>query len=154
KDRLAAAQSLIATGEPIYAPWPPDIQQPLADRATLPSDEHKAIFDLVLLATAFAFLHELRHVLFDGEQDRPSSQAEEEMACDVWARDMLTSKLAIYAMQHEHSYEDVLKKRAMGLAIGATILYAITPPHSRGDSAQYPAIGRRIEALLSGTNLS
>ena len=153
KERLAAAQTLLAADASDNVPWPDDIPQPTVERSLLSSVQAKVAFDLVLLATAFVFLHELRHVLLDGEETRPKVPAEEEMACDVWAREILTAKLASYAAEHGHQYGEVLKKRSMGLAMGAIILDTITPALSRNDTKLYPSIGRRMEALLSGMGL-
>ena len=141
KERLAAAEkTLIAADTSDNVPWPDDIPQPTADRSLLSSAQAKAAFDLVLLAKrrTFVFLHELRHVLLDGEETRPKVPAEEEMACDVWAREILTAKLASYAAEHGHQYGEVLKKRSMGLAIGAIILDTITPTLSRNDTKPLP----------------
>ena len=60
--------------------------------------------------------------------------------CDAWARLFLTEKLAKYAEDEGLSYEQVLKKRSMGLALGALILYEITSEKDRWGNSCYPTI--------------
>jgi len=50
-------------------------------------------FDLVCRSVAFAFLHEFRHVMYCADNSAPSTLPEEEIACDVWARDEIVEML-------------------------------------------------------------
>jgi Peptidase U49 len=111
-------------------------------------------FDLTALALAYALLHEFSHVKLLAEKAQPDTLPEEELACDVWARHFMTAKLAAYAQAHGHSYEAVTQKRAMGLALAATIIHAITSTAAQWGNSQYPPLSDRIEAIVAGFNLS
>ena len=108
---------------------------------------------MALLALAAFFLHEQRHVQFARSPNRPAKLAEEEIACDVYARNFLTEKLAKYASAHGHDYHQVLSKRAFGLAVGSIAIHGMTPRYERSGNAQYPSIGDRMEALVGAMSL-
>lgn len=133
--------------------WPPDIPQPTHSRELLDSTQDKVAFDLRCMATASVFLHEFRHVMYAKDGNAPSTLPEEELACDVWARGILTEKLAAYANANEHDFQQVLNKRAMAMALGSLILHVITPEHARWGTNEYPPIADRMDALVNGTNL-
>ena len=50
-------------------------------------------FDLVCRSVAFAFRHEFRHVMYCADNSAPSTLPEEEIVCDVWARDEIVEML-------------------------------------------------------------
>lgn len=151
KERLAAARNLIEQRDADAAPWPDDLPHPVSDRDALDDDQHKATFDLVLISLAFAFFHEFRHVMLDVDGSRPSERREEELLCDVWAREFMTVKLEGYARSHSHDYREVLRKRSMGLALAALILHEITPKYVL--NPHYFSIKARLTALLADTKL-
>ncbi|MBS0274146.1 MAG: peptidase U49, Lit peptidase [Proteobacteria bacterium] len=153
KERMAAAAALISAASTREMAWPPDIPQPQADRDGFPNPQDKVAFDLTALALAFALLHEFSHVKLLAEKTQPPTLSEEELACDVWARDFMTAKLAAYAQAHNHSYEEVSQKRAMGLALAAVIVHAITPTAAQWGNSEYPPLSDRIQAILGGFNL-
>lgn len=153
KERISAVQSLIAAPDSASSPWPPDLPRPSADRDALEDTEYKAAFDLSCLATAYTFFHEFRHVMLDRDNERPRDLREEEMGCDVWARSFMTAHLAQYASDNEHRYQEVLRKRSMGLALAALILHEITPVWEHGGNCQYFSLTDRLQALLDNTPL-
>lgn len=153
KQRIASAKSLIAANQTADICWPEDIPTPTADRDDLGDDQHKAAFDLVALALALALLHEFRHVMYCAENSAPSTLPEEEIACDTWAREFMTSDLAAYAREHGHNYAKVLQKRAMGIVLAAVIIHAMTVTHAHWGNRQYPPIAERLTAMISGYNL-
>jgi hypothetical protein len=154
KQRIASAQSLIAAEQTGNIRWPADIPTPTDDRDGLGDDQHKAAFDLVAFALAFAFLHEFRHVMYCVDDNAPSTLAEEEIACDIWARDFMMSGLADYARAHGHNFAHVQQKRATGIAFAALIIHAMTPTHAHWGNRQYPPIAERLTAMISGYSLS
>lgn len=154
RHRIASVQSLIAAERTADIDWPTDVPKPTADREGLGNAQHRAAFDLVALALAFALLHEFRHVMYLADDNAPSTLPEEEIACDTWARDFMTSGLAAYATEHGHSYAQVHQKRAMGIALASVIVHAITPTHAHWGNRQYPPIADRLTAMISGHNLS
>lgn len=154
KHRLRLAQDLIASDGETSVQWPPDVPRPTADRACLRDDQERVAFDLTLMAVAYVFLHELWHVVLDRDDTHPSSAAEEEIACDVWARGMMLEKLADYAKKHGPSYEAVLNKRATAMAIACLILQTITPQWAQWGNDDYPSVGERMAALIKDISLS
>lgn len=153
KARKAMVQQLIETANPDSVEWPPDIPRPSANREACDDKQYKVAFDLTLMSLAFAFLHEFEHVIFDRNGTRPSELRDEEIKCDVHAREFMTVKLAAYARAHGHDYLQVLRKRAMGFALAALVLYEITPLWDLGGNQQYFSIGTRLTALLDNTAL-
>ncbi len=148
------APDLIASDGKTAVQWPPDIPRPTADRAYLRDDQEQVPFDLTLMAVAYVFLHELRHVILDHDDVHASSAAEEEIACDVWARGMLLDKLANYAQKHGLSYEAVLNKRATAMALACLMLQTITPHWAQWGNDDYPSVGERMAALIKDVTLS
>lgn len=154
KQRIAAAHSLQSAGSTAAIQWPADIPMPTADRASLGDAQAMAVSDLVGLAFAFAMLHELKHVMFRAAGDAPEAGYAEELACDVWARETMSSNMEEYADNHGYTYAQVAQKRAMGIALAAIIVHAMTPTHEKWGSNDYPPIAERIRAMIDGHNLS
>jgi hypothetical protein len=154
RSRSNLARSIIEEQSSVHTTWPQDVPRPEANRETLGSHQEMAAFDLVCLATAYVFLHELRHVKFLSDGDYPADRREEEIACDVWARSFLTDKVGIYAQSVSQVFSRVLDKRSMGIALGAMILHEITPESARWGTAEYPSITTRIQAMISGSPLA
>lgn len=125
KQRIASAQSLISADQSAEIFWPADIPEPTSDRESLGDVQHMAAFDL-----AFSLLHEFKHVMYYADSSAPSALPEEEIACDTYARDFMTSGLAAYAKKHGHNFAEVQQKRAMGIALAAVIIHAMTPTHA------------------------
>lgn len=153
KERVQTAASLISATSTSEIVWPPSVPPPQADRDKFADPQDKVAFDLAALALAFALLHEFSHVKLLAEKAQPDALPEEELACDVWARDFMTAKLAAYAEAHAHTYEEVSQKRAMGLALAATIIHAITPTSAQWGNSEYPPLSDRIQAIVAGFNL-
>jgi hypothetical protein len=153
KERTAAARALIDADDPASAPWPPDLPRPVPSRDGFADPQLKVAFDLTCMALAFALLHEFRHVMLDRDNARPSDLREEELACDVWAREFMTVKLAQYAKDKDHQYCEVIQKRSMAFAMTALILHEITPVWIHGGSKQYFSLASRVQAILDGTPL-
>ena len=153
KERLAAVQTLIAVADSSLAPWPSDLPRPNAAREAFDDSQYRAAFDLTCLAVAFTLFHEFRHVMLDRDKQRPRERNEEELACDVWAREFMTVKLAAYAKAHDHNYHEVLRKRSMGIALAALILHEITPVWDHGGNSQYFSVAARLQTILDNTAL-
>lgn len=153
KERRAALQAFIETADVASAPWPDDIPRPSANRDALDDDQYRVAYDITLFATAFAFFHEFRHVMFDRDGTRHADLREEEMACDVWAREFMTVRLARYAEDHGYDYQEVLRKRSMGFALAALVLHEITPLWDHGGNRAYFSVADRLRAILDNTPL-
>lgn len=150
RSRMSIAEKLIDTGSTDAGAWPSDIPEPGTERENLASDQEKVTFDLVCMAIAFVLLHELRHVIFDADGNRPDAGLEEETSCDVWARAFMTEKIGEYSFTTNQSHQALLQKRAMAMALGAAILHDLTPQTGRWGSADYPPIADRIHSMVSG----
>lgn len=153
KERRAALQGFIESADAASATWPPDIPRPSANRDAMADPQYKTAFDLTCLAAAFAFFHEFHHVMLDRDQRRHDDLREEELDCDVWAREFMTAKLAKYAQEHGHQYAEVLRKRSMGFALAALILHEITPVWDHGGNRAYFSVADRLHAILDNTAL-
>lgn len=153
KERMEAAASLISATSTGEIAWPPDVPRPQADRDSFSDPQDKVAFDLTALALAFALLHEFNHVKLLADKAQPDTLPEEELSCDIWAREFMTAKLAAYARAHGHAYEEVSQKRAMALALAATIIHAITPTAAQWGNSEYPPLSDRIQAIIAGFNL-
>ncbi|GAB3681980.1 peptidase U49, Lit peptidase [Salinisphaera aquimarina] len=153
KERRAAAQGLIDAAGPATAPWPPDLPRPNSSRDAACDPQYKAAFDLTWLAVAFTLFHEFRHVILDRDKQRPQDLREEELACDVWAREFMTAKLAAYAEDHGHDHHEVLRKRSMGFALAVLILHEITPVWDHGGNNAYFSVQTRMQTILENTPL-
>lgn len=154
KARRAIAQDLIDAADLSSAQWPPDIPRVIADREASVDPQYQAAFDLTLMALAFAFFHEFQHVMFDRDGDRPADLRDEELKCDVHARDFITAKIEAYAKANGHDYHQVLRKRAIALGLMALVLHEITPSWDRGGNCQYFSVATRMQAILENTPLS
>ena len=154
KSRTQLASAIIAASDTSDILWPSDVPIPQSNRDAFSNNQDKVAFDLVCLATAYVLLHEIRHVMFINEGTAPSDRREEEIACDVWARCFLTDKLAAYATAANQEYTALLEKRSMAMALGALILYEITPEHFRWGTKEYPPIAYLMQAIVVGNALT
>jgi hypothetical protein len=150
---IAAAQSLVEAEKTGDISWPANIPFPTPDRESLGDVQHMAAFDLVAFALAFVLLHEFRHIMFCADKNAPSTLPEEEIACDAYAREFMTSCVAAYAKAQGHNYVQVQEKRAMGIALAAFIIHFVTPTHAHWGNRQYPPIAERLTAMISGYSL-
>jgi hypothetical protein len=153
KERMWAVVSLMSATSTDEIDWPTNVPRPQVDRNSFSDPQDKVAFDLVALAIAFALLHEFSHVRLLAEKAQPDTLPEEELACDVWARDFMIAKLAAYAQAHGHTYEEVSQKRAMALALAATIIHVITPTAAQWGNSQYPPLSDRIKAIVTDFKL-
>lgn len=154
KERIAAVHTFIKATDATTAPWPPDIPRPCANRDQLNDQQYKATFDVTGSAVAFTLFHEFRHVMLDRDGERPSDRPEEELACDVWAREFTTTKAAAYATSKGFNFADVLQRRSMSFALAALILHEITPIWEHGGNGDYFSVGTRMETILNNTPLA
>ena len=157
RERIRAVTTLIGAEELDPARWPPDIPLPTDSRTALAETQDMLVFDLVMMATAVLFLHELKHVEFHAEHangtPRPEKLAEEELQCDVWARDWFMSGLVNYANKNDHSYQEVYSKRALALLLVCEYLRLADQHSAVFIGNHYPPLAIRIAALSGAVNL-
>ena len=153
RERLASIARVVEDKTPSHAVWPPDIPEPVASRDDLSNDQHKLVYDIVIMATAVLFLHELRHAKFDRDDHNGISRPlrrEEESLCDAHARDWFISKHDQYAVEHGHDPQKVCSKRAMALLIVCEFLRFAKDHTGLRGADLYPPLADRI-AVLSGS---
>ena len=153
KERIKAVHDFIKKSCGDQLPWPPDIPKPSADRNELIDRQHQAAYDLVGSAVAFILFHEFYHVILDYDNKRPAELPEEELACDVWAREFLTANIAQYAESKNLSYQIVLKRRSMAFVIAALIIHEITPIWEHGGNSSYFSVAIRMKSIILDTRL-
>jgi hypothetical protein len=141
---LEKAEELRTVGSIKMFRWPEHI--PVPDEAPPESVTERAIIDLIKIAAAYVFLHEVRHVMFNTDRDGPPDNRAEEIACDRFARDFLIEKIPDYCAASGYAPADVLNKRLMGLALGAFIVLQVTL--DRTGSSTHPAVALRLRELV------
>jgi hypothetical protein len=120
--------------------WPKDLCDVTADPSTLINDQ-RAVRDLSLMALAYAFLHEIRHVMFRHPDEPKLADAAEELACDTFARDFLLGQVGSYVKSTGEPAESVL---------GAVAVYELTAPNARFGTSNYPPFADRFQTLIAG----
>lgn len=132
--------------------WPAGIPRPEAGK---PKDtEQAAVFDLVLMATGYVFLHELKHVIFESERNAPEDSLNEEMECDAFAVEMMLSKIQNYSVDSGYPEDLVRMKRSIAIALGSAFLAVVTPRKNLGGTVTHPAVHDRWSATLGKIDLA
>ena len=140
-----------AFGEADFA-WPENIPDPLDGR---PSDvESAAVYDITCIAVTYAFLHELKHIMFQSEGNTPADNREEEHECDAFAKDIILGRISTYCEQSGFPETKVKTKRAMGIALASVFLLFATPRHLVGGSQTHPPVHGRWRSVVDGVDLS
>jgi hypothetical protein len=130
--------------------WPLDMPEP---GPSLPATtRERAIVDLIKIATAFTFLHEVRHAMFVNDGNAPSSKLDEEHECDRFARDFLLEKISEYCSSTHYDQDGVLNKRLMGIALGAYVILEITASEKRHGTDEHPPVAARFQSLIQDGN--
>lgn len=131
--------------------WPEGI--PTRDPDAKRTDEEQATFELIILATAYTFLHEAKHLAFAADGDAPADARKEELECDCFARTFLLEDVENYASSLGHDVALVMEKRTMGIALGLFFIVALTSPDRRSGSKTHPSLSERLaQALADGTD--
>lgn len=137
--------------------FPEEIPEPVESRTDLRNSQDIAVFDLVMMAIGVLFLHELKHVEFHAQHaegiKRPRVLAEEELQCDVWARDWIMSGLGGYAERSGWNYQEVCSKRAAALLLVCEYLRLAERHAGAITSGEYPPLEVRIAALSGAIGL-
>lgn len=131
-------------------PWPKEIPHPKNGK---PTDLTGAmVFDLLCMAAAYSFLHEVEHVRVaqDGTKLDPH---DEEFQCDKFAREMLLDGIAEYSKTSGYPEKAVTTKRAISISLASFFMLSITPIEAWGGSRSHPSIASRINALTRSLSL-
>jgi|SRR5208282_1092184 hypothetical protein len=132
--------------------WPEDIPTPEQGRQA--DAEQALVFDLSCMAAAYVFLHELRHAMFSTDGDVPPNPIDEEIACDAFAKEMMTSHIAEYSAQTGYPADAVKMKRFMGIALASAFLLFATERNRLKGSETHPAIYERWLSTIGDLELS
>lgn len=145
---LFTAVTAIERAESIDAfPWPAGVPHP-EHGLTITDQGLKATFDLICMAGAYIFAHEVRHDLFETAQDAPDGLLEEERECDRWALALMLDEAVTYATDQGWPPELVRAKRILGVVIAQLVILALTPRTSWDSSDGHPPVRERIRAIL------
>lgn len=153
EELIYAARTILGAGEFPQDAWPQDVPFPGAERESL-SMQDRATFDLACMSTAFAFCHEIRHIMYAKDKNAPSSRPDEELACDCWAREFLMARLGVYAREQGWDYEDILGKRSIAAAVGIFVLYESSERRGDAGNENYPPLADRMDATMLKTPLA
>jgi hypothetical protein len=146
EEALYDAQQIRAAASLEEVPWRHAVPRPQPDAVGL-SLQDRAAFEILCIAEAGLFLHEMRHVQYARENNSPVSWPDEERACDKFARDFLLSESERYAQSVGKPTPLILAKRTVGLGVSAYIIYEQTPSGDRGGSATHPPVIARFDEL-------
>ena len=150
---IYTAQCILNADQMDDGDWPSSIPSPEADRDLLVNNQDKVIYDLAVISAAYAFCHELRHLMFAKDGDTPPFRPDEELACDAWSREFLTQNIEAYAKEQSVDPEVVLAKRSIAGAIGLFVLYETSKRGGDAGSSEYPPLADRMNVTLADTPL-
>ncbi|SOY78704.1 conserved hypothetical protein [Cupriavidus taiwanensis] len=131
--------------------WPVDTPDRSVQADTLNVDD-KATYDLILMGTAYIFLHEIRHAIFENSGVRPERHLDEEIECDRYALDMLLGGVSKYAQSSGYSADLVFAKRLFGAVFAKLVILTLTPKEGWATDLQHPAVATRIRNVLDAAD--
>lgn len=131
--------------------WPAYIPTPEDGR---PSDvENAAAFDLIIMATAYIFLHELKHVIFTVDGNAPNDPKVEEYECDEYAKFLMTSNIQQYVKTTNEDENKVRMKRMMGISLASAFILFTTGKNGLAGTCDHPSVWSRWRKTIDAVNL-
>ncbi len=131
--------------------WPSKVPQPREIASA--SKEDWFIKDLVEQAIALFFLHELRHFMLAKDKVVFTDPIDEEFECDRWATDYLLDRSDSYANSNGQDRILVKSTRAMGIALGKTVMAHVQAIGLWQPGKEHPRLAKRIERLAQRVEL-
>lgn len=128
--------------------WPNNVPVPV-EGLRLNDISQKATFDLICIAGAFVFAHEVRHALLDRDGTRPDRLIDEERECDRWALALLLDEIPAYAGNANEDPTLVRAKRILGIIFAQLAIATLTPRGLWEETDEYPAVRTRLRAALN-----
>lgn len=126
--------------------WPEDIPKPEHGKPV--DEERAAVFDLSCMAAAYIFLHEFRHIQYAADGDAPENPIDEELACDDFAKTMMTSKIKEYSKQSGYPEDKVTMKRSISIALASSfLLFASSKSKTNGSKTHPPVHDRWLNTV-------
>ena len=127
--------------------WPSTVPKPENKK---PSDvEGAATFDLICMSGAYVFLHEMKHIAFSIDNNAPSNPHEEELECDLFAKNMMLGELELYSKHSGYDLGRLISKRAMSISLALFYMLVLTPSASWAGGKTHPSIKNRIESMVN-----
>lgn len=127
--------------------WPDGVPVP-TEGLGIGDVTQKATFDLICMAGAFVFAHELRHALFDRGETRPNRLIDEECECDRWALALMLDDVSSYAEDTAQDVALVRAKRILGIIFAQLTILTLTPRELWDETTDHPAVRSRLRAVL------
>jgi Peptidase U49 len=127
--------------------WPSGVPYP-EEGLKVDDREQKATFDLVCMAGAYVFAHEVQHSIFEKSENPPENIMDEERACDHWALSLMLDKAADYANNQGWTPSDVRAKRILGVIIAKLTILTLTPRSSWDAPGDHPPVRERLRLVL------
>lgn len=131
--------------------WPSVVPKPWEGR---PLDaEGAAAFDLICMSGAYVFLHEMKHIAFSEDSNVPDKPRDEELQCDLFAKDLMLSGLPEYSESSGYPLNLLTTKRAMAIVLAHFYMLVIAPIESWAGTNSHPSISERITAMVGDLEL-
>jgi hypothetical protein len=131
--------------------WPANVPEPASGK---PLDaERAAVYDLTCMATAYVFLHELKHVIFSTDGNAPEDPRDEEYQCDEFAKKMMIASVHQYAKSSGYPEDKVRMKRMMGIALASAFILFATGKDRLAGSESHPPIHGRWRKTINNVDL-
>ncbi len=146
RDLINSVYELSRVDDPALFLWPAAVPNPVNQK---PSDpEGSVVFDLICMAGAYVFLHEVKHIMLRTDSNTPANAHEEEIECDSFAQSLMLDKLDDYARASGYSIDRLTTKRAFGIGIAFFFMLVITRKDGWSGTESHPSIARRIESMV------
>lgn len=117
--------------------WPSEVPYP-KEGIVFRNIEDKAAYDLICMAGAYVFLHEIRHAQLEQCADRPANVLDEEVESDRYALDMMIGHVSEYSRSSGHRAEMVLAKRLLGAFVAKLVILTLTPKKGWTIDSEHP----------------
>jgi hypothetical protein len=127
--------------------WPDGVPYPESG-LKITDPELKGTFDLVCMAAAYIFAHEVRHSIFEAKDNSPPDRMDEERQCDSWALALMLDQAGNYAIEKQWDPSLVRAKRILAIIIAKLTILTLTPRDTWDASSDHPPVRERLRAVL------
>lgn len=143
---IDAAKKMGRIENPADFDWPSDVPIPQPNvRGSDP--EWQATYDLIVMSTGYAFLHEIRHFQIE-KSNLELNYVDEEHACDAYAREMMLDDIADYAASSGYPESQLRAKRLLAIMFAKLVILTVTPRPIWSNSQNHPPVKERIRKVL------
>lgn len=157
KGLVALLEQTLRAPDPTQVVWPAGYPEPGDLRPAGASNEVIAAGELATFASAWALLHELRHLQHqqEGTSSTDGSRIEkhkEELDCDRYAARFLLDQIDTYSNSTGDDPNKVRQKRRLGIVFGLLVLSAMKGQHQDA-SETHPSSRERLLSMIREINL-